>query len=241
MAQPATTTATAKKTPRKKATGSAARPATQPASEQPAQPPEEAAEAAMGLDMVLVDAARGPLRRLIPPAGTALRFGSALARRPGTVAGRAMELVGELARVAAGSSELAPGKKDKRFADPAWSGNPLLRRAMQAHLATARTAWELIDDADLDWRDDERIRFSATNIVDALAPSNLPVVNPLSLKAAIDTGGRSAVRGLKQMVSDLATSPRVPSLVDPDAFTVGADLANRSGEHTSGLQTPCKR
>ena len=37
----------------------------------------------MGLDMVLVDAARGPLRRLVPPAGTALRFGSALARQPG--------------------------------------------------------------------------------------------------------------------------------------------------------------
>ena len=51
-------------------------------------PPEEAAEAAVGLDMVLVDAARGPLRRLVPPAGTAARFGSALARQPGTVARR---------------------------------------------------------------------------------------------------------------------------------------------------------
>ena len=111
----------------------------------------------------------------------------------------------ELGRIAAGSSELAPGKKDKRFADPAWTGNPLLRRAMQAHLATARTAWELIEDADLEWQDDERIRFTATNLVDALAPSNVPVVNPLSLKAAIDTGGRSAVRGLRRMVRDLAT------------------------------------
>ena len=151
----------------------------------------------MGLDMVLVDAARGPLRRLVPPAGTALRFGSALARQPGTVASRAGELAREVGKVAAGSSELAPSKKDKRFADPAWTGNPLLRRAMQAHLATARTAWELIEDADLDWQDDERIRFTATNLVDALAPSNVPVVNPLSLKAAIDTGGRSAVVGLR--------------------------------------------
>ncbi|TFV91992.1 alpha/beta fold hydrolase [Blastococcus sp. CT_GayMR20] len=183
----------------------------------------------MGLDMVLVDAARGPLRRLVPPAGTALRFGSALARQPGTVASRATELAREVAKIAAGSSELAPGKKDKRFADPAWAGNGLLRRAMQLHLATARTAWELIDDAELDWQDDERIRFTATNLVDALAPSNVPVVNPLSLKAAIDTGGRSAVRGLKQFVSDLATPPRVPSMIDPDAFTVGEDLAATPG------------
>ncbi|MCW2578884.1 MAG: phaA [Blastococcus sp.] len=195
----------------------------------PAEPPEDATEAVMGLDMVLVDAAQGPLRRLVPPVGTALRFGSALARRPGTVASRAGELARELARIAAGNSELAPGKKDKRFADPAWSGNPFLKRAMQSHLAAARTAWELIEDADLDWQDDERIRFTATNIVDALAPSNIPVVNPLSLKAAIDTGGKSAVTGLGRFVRDLASPPRVPSMVDPDAFTVGEDLAVTPG------------
>jgi polyhydroxyalkanoate synthase subunit PhaC len=194
-----------------------------------AQSENEAAEAVMGLDMVLVDAARGPLRRLVPPAGTALRFGSALARQPSTVASRATELAREVAKIAAGNSELAPNKKDKRFADPAWSGNGLLRRAMQLHLATARTAWELIEDADLDWQDDERIRFTATNLVDALAPSNVPVVNPLSLKAAIDTGGKSAVVGLKRFVSDLVTPPRVPSMVDPDAFTVGEDLASTPG------------
>ena len=100
---------------------------------------------------------------------------------------------------------------------------------MQAHLATARTAWELIEDADLDWQDDERIRFTATNLVDALAPSNVPGLNPLSLKAAIDTGGRSAVRGLRRMLRDLVTPPRVPSMVEPDSFTVGEDLARTPG------------
>jgi polyhydroxyalkanoate synthase len=230
MAQPATDRSnpeSRKHSPRKSA--KAASTATETAPGRPADPPEEAAEAVMGLDMVLVDAARGPLRRLVPPAGTAVRFGTALAKRPSTVASRATELAREVAKIAAGSSELAPNKKDKRFADPAWTGNGLLRRAMQLHLATARTAWELIEDADLDWKDDERIRFTATNLVDALAPSNVPVVNPLSLKAAIDTGGRSAVRGLKQFVSDLASPPRVPSMVDPDAFTVGEDLASTPG------------
>jgi polyhydroxyalkanoate synthase len=228
MAQPATGTTRPKKQSRTKPAEPAA--AKAPSGGPPADAAADgAAEVGLPLDMVLVDAARGPLRRLVPPAGTALRFGSALARRPGAVAGRAGELARELARVAAGNSELAPGKKDKRFSDPAWTGNPLLKRAMQAHLATARTAWELIEDADLDWQDDERIRFTATNLVDALAPSNVPVVNPLSLKAAIDTGGRSAVRGLTQFVKDLATPPRVPSMVDPDAFSVGEDLATTPG------------
>jgi polyhydroxyalkanoate synthase len=199
------------------------------AADRPADPPEDATEAVMGLDMLLVDAARGPLRRMIPPAGTTLRFGSALARQPGTVAKRAAELVRELGAIAVGRSDVEPGRKDRRFADPAWTGNPLLHRAMQAHLATARAAWQLIEDADLDWQDDERVRFTATNIVDALAPSNLPVVNPLSLKAAIDTGGGSAVTGLKRLVRDIATPPRVPSMVEPDAFTVGEDLAATPG------------
>jgi polyhydroxyalkanoate synthase len=219
MAQPAATSIRPKKAAKaapKRAAG-------------PAETPEDATEAVMGLDMVLVDAARGPLRRLVPPAGTAVRFGSSLARQPGTVAKRAGELVRELGKVAAGSSELAPGKKDKRFADVAWTGNPLLRRAMQAHLATARAAWELIEDADLDWQDDERIRFTATNLVDAFAPSNVPVLNPLSVKAAIDTGGASVVRGVRQMLRDLTTPPRVPSMIDPDAFTVGEDLASTPG------------
>jgi polyhydroxyalkanoate synthase len=191
--------------------------------------PDAAAEGALGLDMVLVDAARGPLRRLVPPAGTALRFGAALAQRPGTVARRTGELARELGLITLGRSELEPGRKDKRFADPAWAGNPLLRRAMQTHLATARTAWELIEDAHLGWQDDERIRFTATNLVDALAPSNVPVLNPLGWKALIDTGGKNVVQGLRRMAADLAAPPRVPSMVEPDAFTVGEDLAVSPG------------
>jgi polyhydroxyalkanoate synthase subunit PhaC len=150
MAQPATEPARSTSKPRAVPDGAPG-----------AEDAEQAAEAATGLDMVLVDAAAGPLRRLIPPAGTVLRFGGSLARRPDALARRGGELARELGKVAVGRSELAPGKKDKRFADPAWSGNPVLRRAMQAHLATARVAWELIEDADLDWRDDERIRFTA--------------------------------------------------------------------------------
>src|SRR3954451_5605148 len=188
----------------------------------------EAAESVTSLDMVLVDGARGPLRRLLPPARTTLRFARSLAGRPDVVARRSGEFAKELGRVVAGRSEVAPHKKDKRFADPAWSGNPLLRRVMQAHIATAQTAAKLVEEADLDWQDDERIRFSLTNLVAALAPSNTPL-NPLLWKAVIDTGGRNAVTGIRRMASDLLSPPRVPSMVEPDAFTVGEDLAVTPG------------
>jgi polyhydroxyalkanoate synthase len=198
-------------------------------------PPEDATEAVMGLDMVLVDGARGPLRRLVPPARTTLRFARSLAGKPDVLGKRSQYLARELVRIGAGRSDVAPNKKDKRFADPAWSGNPLLRRAMQAHIAAAQTAAKLVDDADLDWQDDERIRFTLTNVVDALAPSNTPI-NPLLWKAIIDTGGSSAVRGVRRMVRDLVSPPHVPSMVEPDAFTVGEDLAVTPGAVV--LRTP---
>ena len=68
-----------------------------------------------------------------------------------------------------------------------------------------------------------------TNLIDALAPSNNPVLNPAALKAAIDTGGRSAVTGLRHFAADMASPPRIPSMVEPDAFEVGVDLAVTPG------------
>jgi polyhydroxyalkanoate synthase len=202
----------------------------------PSQATEAAADAMTGLDMVLVDGARGPLRRLVPPVRTTVRFGASLARHPDALARRAGTLAQDLARIAVGRSDIAASPKDKRFADPAWTGNPVLHRAMQAHIAAARAAVGLVDDADLDWKDDERLRFSMTNLVDALAPSNVPPLNPLMWKAVIDTGGRNVVQGFRRMVSDITSPPRVPSMVEPDAFTVGEDLAVSEGAVV--LRTP---
>ncbi len=182
-----------------------------------------------GLDMLLTDAALGPTRRMVPSAGLALRCGTALARRPRRLAGRGSSWLGELAKAGLGRSELAPGKGDKRFTEPAWTGNRVLRTTMQGYLATVATAQQLVADADLDWADDERARFIVSNLSDALAPSNNPILNPLTWKALIDTGGRSALRGTRNLVSDMRHAPRVPSMVSPRAFKVGQDLAVSPG------------
>src|SRR5438477_169720 len=92
--------------------------------------------AAAPLDLLLTDAATGMLRR-VNPGGAGLRLAAALAARPRLVAGRGTQLAGELARIAAGRSQVQPSRRDRRFADPGWAGNPLLRRTMQAYLAAA--------------------------------------------------------------------------------------------------------
>ena len=135
----------------------------------------------------------------------------------------------ELVAIAEGRSDVAPAKGDKRFADPAWRGNPLLHRTMQAYLATNNAVDQLFSDADLDWRDAELIRFALDFLTEGLSPSNNPVLSPLGWKALIDTGGLSAVRGLRHFVDDMMSAPRVPSMVEPDAFTLGKDIAVTEG------------
>jgi polyhydroxyalkanoate synthase len=191
-------------------------------------------DAAVALDMLLTQAALGPSRRFLP-GRSALKFGWALARHPGLVAERSGTLAAELARIAGGVSGVAPAAKDRRFADPAWTGNPVLRRTMQAYLAAAAATLGLVDDTPLDWRDAERMRFAAANLVDALAPTNT-LLSPAAWKAAIDSGGGSIVTGVRHLLGDLASPPRVPSMVPPDAYTVGTDLAVSPGSVV--LRTP---
>ncbi len=194
-----------------------------------------AAADAAALDLLLGDAALGPRRRLVPgPAG--VRFAAALARRPGTVARRGAALAGEMLRVGLGRSTVMPPASDRRFADPAWATNPVLRRLVQGYVAAGQTARELVGDADLAWRDDERIGFIVENLVEALAPSNVPAVSPAFWKALVDSRGASVVRGLRHLLADMSTPPRVPTMVEPDAFEVGVDLGVTPGAVV--LRTP---
>ena len=184
--------------------------------------------AAVPLDLLLADAATSMLRR-VNLRGSGLRLAAALAVRPRLVAGRGRQLAGELAHIGVGRSAVHPSRRDRRFADPAWASNPLLRRTMQAYLAAAESAAGVVAEAGLSERDAERVNFVLTNLLDALAPSNNPLLNPAALKAAIDTGGGSAVAGLRHFLADMAVPPRVPSMVEPDAFEVGVDLAVTPG------------
>jgi polyhydroxyalkanoate synthase len=190
--------------------------------------PEVAGDLAGALDLLLADGALGVVRRFRPD-GATLRLAGSLARNPQAVAGQAALLGTELGRIATGRSQVAPQRRDRRFADPAWTQNPVLKRAMQAYLATGQAAEHMLATADLDWRDGERLRFVLANVIAAASPSNNPLLNPAGIRALVDTGGLSAVRGLRALVRDLATAPRVPAMVEPGAFEVGKDLAVTPG------------
>jgi polyhydroxyalkanoate synthase len=183
---------------------------------------------APALDLLLVDDALGTLHRFLPDMSTA-KWALALARKPDITARRLGELGAETGRVLTGTSTVAPQRGDRRFTDVAWTENPLLKRLVQLYLAGSHTAEQLVVDADLGTRDRERVRFLVENVAEAVAPSNVPLVNPASAKAIIDTAGLSLFRGGKQLVKDLASTPRVPEMVDGSSFALGENIAATPG------------
>jgi polyhydroxyalkanoate synthase len=181
------------------------------------------------LKAVLTSPAVGTVQRFAP-GKAGVRFAAGLARRPRALARNGQQLTGELAKVTTGASRLAPSPQDRRFSDQAWRDNPLLRRVLHAYLAGARSADALLADAGLTGGDADRIGFLVENLVEAASPSNNPLINPLAWKAFVDTGGRNAVSGVRNLLGDLRSAPRVPAMVDSTAFEVGANLATTPGE-----------
>ena len=189
---------------------------------------EDVDNLAAPLDSLLIDAGLGPLRRFLPNSST-VKFAVNLARRPLTTSRRLRETTLELARIGVGTSIVEASQRDRRFADDAWRTNPWLKRIAQGYLVTSTAAEQLVSDAHLSWRDDRRVRFLVKNLAEAMAPSNIPLVNPSSAKAAIDTGGLSLWRGARNFVTDMSAPPRVPEMVDGSGFHLGLNVAVTPG------------
>jgi polyhydroxyalkanoate synthase len=149
-------------------------------------------------------------------------------RQPHQVLAHGFTFAAEATRIVAGASELAPDPKDRRFQDPTWKGNELYRRGLQLYLAANKEVQDWVDASIPDSDDRRRAHFVLSLFTDALAPSNSPL-NPEALKRFLETGGESAVRGLRHLIDDLRYNAGMPSQVDKSAFKVGGNLATTAG------------
>jgi polyhydroxyalkanoate synthase len=180
------------------------------------------------LDVLLTDATDSSRARFAPVGATA-RLAAAVLSNPRGMAGRAKVLSAELGRVAMGASQFDIARGDKRFVDPAWEESWWFRRLLQAYLAVGETTDGIINDAGLEAQDERRVRFVIDVLYGAASPTNFPWSNPAAIKAALDSGGASFVRGARNLVRDISRAPRLPAMSDPSYFTVGEDLAVTPG------------
>jgi polyhydroxyalkanoate synthase len=191
---------------------------------------EEPPEAAVAnLDLLLTEAALGTAH-LFRPRGAAIRTAVKLALKPDRVAARSGELAAEFARIISGKSQVAPDRRDRRFAFDFWTNNPALLRIMQSYLAAGKSAEDILADAALSEDDEEIMKFLLLNITEVLAPTNNPITNPLAWYAAKESKGKSIVAGSKAFAKDMMHAPRLPEMVDTGAFEIGKNIAVTPGD-----------
>jgi polyhydroxyalkanoate synthase len=127
----------------------------------------------------------------------------------------------------AGPAAPAPG--DRRFADPAFSQSPWFFGLEQGYLLFGRLVRELADAVPLPAPQADKARFALETVIDALAPTNTLLGNPAALKRALDTGGLSVARGLRNFLEDVAGNGGLPQQVDRSQFTLGKEVAATPG------------
>lgn len=176
----------------------------------------------VGLGDALGEAARALVTHPVPAA-----------RRAAGLAGGSTRAALVAALRAVGSEEQGPAElpaKDRRYADPAWEGNPWYYLCRQQHALFAAFLRELADDVPLSPQARKKIDFLVKQTVEATEPVNWPWSNPTMVKKAFDTGGRSLVRSARNVVRDLVTNKGMPRQVTPGTHVVGEDMAATPGK-----------
>jgi polyhydroxyalkanoate synthase len=115
------------------------------------------------------------------------------------------------------------------YGDPTWREHPVFRRLAQTQLAWAHTVERMVERSDGEWPDRERARYLAKILTATLTPANFLLTNPVALKRAIDTGGRSVLPGARNLLRDVVTNRGMPSMVDTRPYQVGVNLACTPG------------
>jgi len=151
------------------------------------------------------------------------------ARHPVAVGRHMFGFLRDASLIVRGRSDLRPSPRDRRFADPTWTTNPLYRQALQFWMAARASITGFIEEIDLDKTDRARTALLADIVMDSLAPTNTLIGNPAALKLLYETGGSSLLRGLRNAYDDLVSGKMLPAQVDSRNFEVGNNLANTQG------------
>jgi polyhydroxyalkanoate synthase subunit PhaC len=135
----------------------------------------------------------------------------------------------DVVKIVSNESELAPAPKDKRFSDAAWNANPFYKVGMQYYLAVQKGVNRWVEDLELDDLERARASFVSGMIIDSISPTNTFVGNPSAIKKAMETGGGSLIKGLRNAYNDMVHNDMMVSQVDSRPFKLGENIAVSKG------------
>ena len=129
----------------------------------------------------------------------------------------------------AGAADAAGAIADRRFAAPAWREHPLFDMTRQTYQLVADHIVRSVAAIEgLERKQQEQLRFATRAFVDAMSPSNFTLTNPEALARAMETRGESMLRGLENLLADLARGQLTHS--PQAAFELGVDIAATPGK-----------
>lgn len=125
---------------------------------------------------------------------------------------------------------IEPRPEDRRFSDAAWKAWPF-NWLSQGFLLNE----EWWDRATHDVRgvaahNENLVRFFTRAVLDAFAPSNFPLTNPVVLHATRRERGRNLARGARHLIEDLIAGANGRKPGTANGFEVGRDLAVTPGK-----------
>ncbi len=167
----------------------------------------------------------------------------ALAADPGTVMQRQFNLWGDYAKLMASMGRrmagetvkpaIEPEPGDKRFTHAAWRENPMLDFVKQSYLTYAKWLKSTVHQLDgMDEHEKKKAEFYTQQFIDAIAPTNFPVLNPEVVEATIESKGENLLKGMKNYLDDLDRGDGSLSIrqADLDHFQLGVNVATTPGK-----------
>lgn len=124
---------------------------------------------------------------------------------------------------------VSPHPDDTRFADPAWTESASWDIVKEWYLALTHEIQDaLYDTPGLSHRERRRAAFWWRKWLNAMAPTNFFLTNPVAIRSAAETRGESLLRGWRNFLDDLAAG--TVRMTRPEDFQVGVNLATTAGK-----------
>jgi polyhydroxyalkanoate synthase len=123
---------------------------------------------------------------------------------------------------------ILPHADDTRFADPVWKDSATWDIVKEWYLLLTHNVQDaLYDTPALSGKERRRAAFWWRKWLNAMAPTNFLLTNPVAMAKAAETNGESLVRGMHNFLEDLKAGN--VRMTRPEDFTVGKNLATTPG------------
>jgi len=122
-----------------------------------------------------------------------------------------------------------PNPDDTRFADPVWKESATWNIAKEWYLLTTHHIQDMLyETPGMSNRDRRRAAFWWRKWLNAMAPTNFLLTNPVAMRKAAETNGESLLRGWRNFIDDVQAGNI--RMTRPDDFKVGVNLAATPGK-----------